>query len=285
MDQRIIRLYDEFTHGHLDRRLFLERLARLVGSTAAALLLLPQLESNHARAQTVPETDARLRTEEVTYPGSRGTVKGYLARPAGNEKAPGVIVIHENRGLQPHIRDVARRAAIAGYAALAPDLMSAIGGTPASEDDARTRFAQVEPAVALADALKSIDYLRSRPDATGKVGVVGFCWGGGMVGRIAASGADVQAGVVFYGVAPPLDQVPAIRAPLLLHYAGLDERVNATVPPLEAALKRAGKTYALHVYEGVNHAFHNDTGGARYDATAAGLAWSRTIGFFDRTLR
>ena len=285
MDQRIIQLYDDFTHGHLDRRLFLERLATLVGSTAAALLLLPQLDSNYALAQTVPETDSRLRIEEVAYPGASGTVKGYLARPAGDAKAPGVIVIHENRGVHPHIRDVARRAAIAGYAALAPDLLSAVGGTPATEDEARTRFARVEVPVALADALRSIDYLRGRPDATRKVGVVGFCWGGGMVGRIVAAGADVQAGVVFYGVAPPIDQVPAVRAPLLLHYAGADERVNATVPPFEAALKAAGKPYTLHMYEGVQHAFHNDTAGARYDATAARLAWSRTIEFFDRTLR
>jgi carboxymethylenebutenolidase len=285
MDQRIIQLYDEFTHGHLDRRLFLERLATLVGSTAAALLLLPQLDSNYAVAQTVPETDARLRAEDVTYPGSTGTVKGYLARPAGSATAPGVVVIHENRGLQPHIRDVARRAALAGYVALAPDLMSAVGGTPATEDEARTAFARVEAPVALADALKSIDYLRSRPDATGKVGVVGFCWGGGMVGRIATAGADVQAGTVFYGVAPPLEQVPAIKGALLLHYAGVDERVNATVPPFEAALKAAGKPYTLHMYDGVQHAFHNDTAGARYDAAAARLAWSRTIEFFDRTLR
>ncbi len=285
MDQPIIRLYDEFTHGHLDRRLFLERLAELVGSTAAALALLPQLASNDALAQTVPETDARLRTAEVTFPGSKRPVKGYLARPAGDAKAPGVAVIHENRGLQPHIRDVARRAALAGYVALAPDLMSAVGGTPASEDEVRSQFARVEGPVALADALEAIDYLRSRPDATGKVGVVGFCWGGSLVGRIAASGANLQAAVIFYGTAPPLDQVPAIRAPLLLHYAGLDERVNATVPAFEAALKRAGKTYTLHVYEGVNHAFHDDTTAARYDAAAARLAWSRTIEFFDRTLR
>lgn len=285
MDQRIIRLYDEFTHCHLDRRQFLDRLSRLVGSTAAALALLPQLESDYALAQTVPEADARLATETVSYPGSRGTVKGYLARPAGAAKAPGVIVIHENRGLHPHIRDVARRAAVAGYVALAPDLMSAIGGTPASEDEARTRFAQVEAPVALADALASIGYLRSRSDAAGRVGVVGFCWGGGIAARMAASGADLQAAVVFYGVAPPLGEVPAIKAPLLLHYAGLDERVNATVPPFEAALQAAAKSYALHRYEGANHAFHNDTAGARYDAAAARLAWSRTVEFLERTLR
>jgi carboxymethylenebutenolidase len=285
MDRRIIQLYDEFTHCHLDRRLFLERLAVLLGSMAAALALLPQLESNHALAQTIPESDTRLRTEEVSYPGSAGAMKGYVARPAAEGKAPGVLVIHENRGLQPHIRDVARRAALAGFVALAPDLMSAIGGTPPNDDEARTRFAQLELPVALADALKSSDYLRGRPDTNGKVGIVGFCWGGGLVGQVAAAGAPIQAAVVFYGVAPPIDKVPAIKAPLLLHYAGIDERVNATVPRFEAALKDARKTYTLHMYEGVNHAFHNDTAGARYNAEAARLAWSRTIEFFNRTLR
>jgi carboxymethylenebutenolidase len=285
MDQRVIDLYDDFTHRHLDRRLFLERLAKLVGSTAAALALLPALESNHALAQTIPENDARLRTDEVTYPGSAGVMKGYVARPAGDAKAPAVLVIHENRGLQPHIRDVARRAAVAGFVALAPDFMSAIGGTPPTEDEARTRFAQVQLPVAIADGLKSTAYLRARTDATGKVGIVGFCWGGGMVGQIAAAGDDVHAGVVFYGVAPPLAKVPAIKAPLLLHYAGIDDRVNATVPAFEAALKQAGKTYTMHVYEGAQHAFHNDTAAARYHADAARLAWSRTIDFFNRTLR
>jgi carboxymethylenebutenolidase len=285
MDQRIIDLYDDFTHRHLDRRLFLERLAKLVGSTAAALALLPQLESNYALAQTVPETDPRLKTEDVTFPGSQGPVKGYVARPMSGARAPGVVVIHENRGLQPHLRDVARRAATAGYVALAPDLMSAVGGTPATEDEARAKFAQMQAPVVLADALKSIDYLRGRRDASGKVGVVGFCWGGGIVGEIAASGADINAAVVFYGVAPPLDKVPAIRAPLLLHYAGNDGFVNPTVPPFEAALKAAGKPYTLYMYEGAQHAFHNDTGAARYDAAAAKLAWTRTIEFFDRTLR
>jgi carboxymethylenebutenolidase len=285
MDQRIIDLYDDFTHRHLDRRLFLERLTQLVGSTAAALALVPLLESNHAMAQMIPEADPRLKTQDVSYPGSKGPVKGYVARPASDAKAPGVVVIHENRGLQPHIRDVARRAAVAGYVALAPDLMSAIGGTPGTEDEARTKFAQMDAATALADALKTVDYLRSRPDATGKVGVVGFCWGGGMVGQVVASGADVNAGVVFYGRAPQTEKVAAIRAPLLLHYAGIDEGVNATVPAFETALKNGGKTYTLHMYEGVQHAFHNDTSAARYNADAAKLAWTRTIEFFDKTLR
>jgi len=285
IDQRIIELYDDFTHRHLDRRLFLERLTAVLGSTAAALALLPQLESNYALAQTVPETDPRLRTEEPTYPGASGRVRAYLARPTAGAPAPAVVVIHENRGLQPHIRDVARRLAAAGYVALAPDLMSAIGGTPASEDEARTKFAQLEVPVALADALKAIDYVRGRPDTTEKTGAVGFCWGGTLVGQLAATGADLQAAVVFYGVAPPLDKVPAIRAPLLLHYAGLDERVNATVPAFEAALQRAGKSYTLYRYEGAQHAFHNDTSQARYNPEAATLAWSRTLEFFGGTLR
>jgi carboxymethylenebutenolidase len=286
MDQRIIDLYDDFIHSHLDRRLFLERLAKIVGSMAAAVALLSQLRSNYAVAQTVPETDPRLKTDDVTYPGSQGPVRGYVAWPAAATRAPGVVVIHENRGLHPHIRDVARRLAIAGYVALAPDLLSAIGGTPANEDEALAKFPQIRQApFALADALKSIDYLRGRPDATGKIGVVGFCWGGGLVGQIAASGADINAAVVFYGPAPALDKVPAIHTPLLLHYAGNDGFVNPSVPPFEAALKAAGKTYTLHMYEGVQHAFHNDTGGARYDAAAAKLAWTRTIEFFDKTLR
>lgn len=286
MDQQVIDLYDDFIHSHLDRRLFLERLARLVGSTAAAVALLTQLQSNYALAQTVPETDPRLKTDDVTYPGSQGPVKGYLARPASATKAPGVVVIHENRGLHPHIKDVSRRLAVAGYVALAPDLLSAIGGTPANEDEALAKFPQIREApFALADALKSIDYLRGRPDASGKIGAVGFCWGGGIVGQVAASGADINAGVVFYGPAPALDKVAAIRAPLLLHFAGNDGFVNPSVPPFEAALKAAGKTYTLYTYEGVQHAFHNDTGAARYNADAAKLAWTRTIEFFDKTLR
>lgn len=286
MDQRIIDLYSDFIHSHLDRRLFMERLAKLVGSTTAAVALLSQLQSNYALAETVPETDPRLRTEDVTYPGSKGPMKGYLARPASTGKAPGVVVIHENRGLHPHIKDVARRLALAGYVALAPDLLSSVGGTPASEDEAMARFAQIRQSpVALADALKSVDYLDSRPDGTGKIGIVGFCWGSGIVGEVAASGADVEAVVIFYGVAPPLDKVPAIRAPLLLHYAGNDGFVNPTVPPFEAALKAAGKTYTIYTYEGAQHAFHNDTNAARYNAAAAQLAWARTMEFFEKTLR
>lgn len=286
MDPRIIALYDDFTHRHLDRRLFLERLARLVGSAAAASALVPLLDSNHALAQVVPEADARIAAQRVTFAGSSGDVKAYAARPAGNDRRPGVIVIHENRGLQPHLEDVARRLALAGYVALAPDLLSQVGGTPAgNEDEARNKFAGMKPEIAVADLVKALAYVRSRPDATGKVGTVGFCWGGGMAARLAAAAPDINAAAVFYGPVPPAEEVAKIRAPMLLNYAGLDQGINARLPELEAGLKAADAPYALHVYEGVNHAFHNDTGAARYNEAAAKLAWQRTVEFFDRHLK
>jgi len=285
MDQRIIALYDDFTHRHLDRRLFLEQATRLVGSTTAALAALSLLQSNRALGQIVLPNDARLTTSSITFPGATGSVRGYLARPAGDQKLPGVIVIHENRGLMPHIEDVTRRVALSGYVALAPDLMSASGGTPDDEDKARVEFAKVDLAVARKDAVAAIASLKSRPDIGGRIGAVGFCWGGGMVNYIATAVPDLGAGVVYYGRTPPLEEVVKIRAPLLLHYAGLDEALTATVPAYEEALKKAGKTYALYVYPGVNHAFNNDTGAARYDKAAATLAWQRTIAFFDRNLK
>jgi len=285
MDQRIIALYDDFTHRHLDRRLFLEQATRLVGSMTAALAALSLLQSNRALGQIVLPNDARLTTSSITFPGATGSVRGYLARPAGDQKLPGVIVIHENRGLMPHIEDVTRRVALSGYVALAPDLMSASGGTPDDEDKARVEFAKVDLAVARKDAVAAIASLKSRPDIGGRIGAVGFCWGGGMVNYLATAVPDLGAGVVYYGRTPPLEEVVKIRAPLLLHYAGLDEALTATVPAYEEALKKAGKTYALYVYPGVNHAFNNDTGAARYDKAAATLAWQRTIAFFDRNLK
>jgi carboxymethylenebutenolidase len=262
----------------------MERLSKLVG-TAAAAAMLPLLRSNYALAQQVPADDPQLSTSMVTYPGSAGEVKAYLARPKGDARLPAIIVIHENRGLTPHIQDVARRAALAGYVALAPDLMSAVGGTPASEDEAMAAFAKVQVPVALADLVKTMAYLHSRADVTGKIGEVGFCWGGGMVNQLATAAPDLTAGVAFYGVAPPLDKVADIKATMMLHYAGLDDRVNATRPGYEEALKKAGISYTAFVYEGVNHAFHNDTGAARYNADAAKLAWGRTIDFFNAKLK
>jgi carboxymethylenebutenolidase len=285
MDQRLIALYDDFTHRHLDRRLFLDQATRLVGSVAAALAALSLLQSNRALGQIVAPGDARLTTSSISFPGASGAVKAYLAHPAGDTKLPGVVVIHENRGLMPHIQDVARRVALAGYVALAPDLMSASGGTPDDEDKARVEFAKVDLGVARKDAVAALAYLKSRPDVSGHVGAVGFCWGGGMVNFLATEVPDLGAGVVYYGRTPPLEDVAKIKAPLLLNYAGLDEQLTATVPAYEDALKKAGKSYTLYVYPGVNHAFNNDTGAARYDKAAATLAWERTIAFFDKNLK
>jgi carboxymethylenebutenolidase len=211
-------------------------------------------------------------------------VQGYLARPRQGKKHPAVIVIHENRGLNAHIEDVARRAAKAGFLALAPDLLSASGGTPRDEDQAREKIGALDKQAAVADCVSLRRWLASHKHSTGKVGAVGFCWGGGMVNQLAVADPDLQAGVVFYGMSPDPAQVPAIKAKLLLHYAGLDERINASVPAYEAALKQAGVTYTLHMYDGVQHAFHNDTNAARYDAAAAALAWKRTIDFLNATL-
>jgi carboxymethylenebutenolidase len=203
----------------------------------------------------------------------------------GDAKLPAVIVVHQNRGLNPHIEDVARRVALAGFVALAPDFMSPLGGTPADEEEAMKEFAKVKPAVAQADAVKTVAYLRSRPDVTQKIGVVGFCWGGGIVNLLAEAAPDLAAGVAYYGVAPPLDKVADIKAKLMLHYAGLDNRVNATRPGYEEALKKAGVQYTAYLYEGANHAFNDDTNIPRYDAAAAKLAWQRTIDFFNATLK
>jgi carboxymethylenebutenolidase len=285
VDQRIIALYDDFTHRHLDRRLFLDQASKLVGSAAAALAALSLLQSNRALGQIVAPDDARLAISRISYAGASGPVKAYVARPAGDAKLPGIVVIHENRGLMPHIQDVARRAALAGYVALAPDLMSASGGTPDDEEKARVEFAKVDLAVARKDAVAALAYVKSRSDASGRVGAVGFCWGGGMVNYLATATQDLDAGVVYYGRTPPLEDVVKIKAPLLLNYAGLDERLTATVPAYEDALKKSGKSYTLYVYPGVNHAFNNDTGAARYDKAAATLAWERSIAFFDKNLK
>ena len=284
MDQRIIELYDDFTHRHLDRRLFLERLTKLVGSSAVAMTLMASLRSNYALAATVAADDARLTTVHVVMPGPAGEVKAYLARPKGDAKLPGIIVIHQNRGLNAHIEDVARRVALEGYVALAVDCMSALGGTPADEDQAMKDFANLKPEVAVAELVQAGAFLKARPDVNGKLGTVGFCWGGGMVNRLAEASPDLNAGVAFYGVAPPLDQVPNIKAALLLNYAGLDDRVNSTRPGYEEALKAAKIDYQIEVYPGVNHAFFDDTT-ARYDADAAKLAWERAKAFFAQHLK
>ena len=283
--QEMIYLYDEYTHAPLPRRVFLRRLAALAGSAAAATAILPYIETSRAAAAIVAANDARLEASHITYPGSSGPVKAYLVKAKeGPAKRGSVIVVHENRGLSPHIEDVARRAALEGFVALAPDLLSYQGGTPANDDDARAAFAKMDRSIAVKDAATAIAYLKGRPESNGKVGAVGFCWGGGTVNRVATSAPDLAAAAPFYGDAPPADDVKNIKAKLLLHYAALDDRINAGVPGYEAALKAANVSYTKYVYDGVNHAFHNDTAGERYGEAAAKLAWSRTMAFFKENL-
>ena len=285
MDPKVVALYDEYTHAPLPRRTFLERLATLAGGTAAAYALLPMLENDYARAAIVAPDDARIAVERVPIRLPGGEMRAYVAVPRdGPAKRAGVIVIHENRGLNPHIEDVARRVALAGFTAIGVDMLSAQGGTPADEDRARGMIAKVDRAAAIADLSAVVDWLRARPDANGRVGTIGFCWGGGMANALAAAVPSLDAAVPFYGVAPPSADVARIRARLLLHYAGNDPRINAGIEGYEAALKAAGVAYTAHVYEGTEHAFHSDTAGARYNEAAAMLAWTRTIAFLHSVL-
>lgn len=285
MDPRIIELYDEYTHAPLPRRTFLERLAVLAGGSAAACALLPLLENNYARAAVIAPDDARLSAGRVAIPLPGGTMRAYVATPRdGPAKRAGVIVIHENRGLNAHIEDVTRRVALAGYTAVGADMLSAQGGTPPDEDRARALFAKIDAKTAVADLVALVDWLRARPDANGRVGAIGFCWGGGMVNLLAVAAPSLAAAVPFYGVAPPTADVPRIRATLLIHYAGNDPRINAGAPAYEAALEAAGVPYTAYVYEGAEHAFHNDTAGVRYNEAAAKLAWSRTLAFLQAML-
>jgi carboxymethylenebutenolidase len=262
----------------------MDRLTALAGGGAAASLILPLLEADRALAQMVAPEDARIVAEAVSFPGPGGEVRGYLAGPIGGAKTGAVVVIHENRGLNAHIEDVARRLAVAGFLALAPDFLSPAGGTPKDEDRAREMIGALDSANTVANAVAAVAYLRGRAEANGKVGAVGFCWGGGVAGRLAVADPTLDAVVVFYGPAPDPAGVPKIKAPLLLHYAGLDERIGAGVPAFQAALDAAGVNYTLHMYEGVNHAFHNDTSAARYDPAAAALAWQRTLDFLGHRL-
>lgn len=281
MNQEIINLYDEYTHAPLSRDVFIKRLVTLTGSMAAALLLIPQLEGNYAMAQTrVQEED--LYTERVQYAAAAGTMKGYLARPKKEGVYPTVVIIHENRGLNPHIEDVTRRAGKAGFLALAPDALSILGGTPSNEDEARALFQKLDPAQNTANFSAAFTYLASRKDSNGKMGCVGFCWGGAMANQLAVHVPELKAAVAFYGRQPEAADVPQIKASLQLHYAALDERVNAGIAAYEAALKNAGHSYELYMYEGVNHAFHNDTSAARYNEEAAKLAWQRTLSFLHK---
>ena len=283
MDQQIINLYDEYTHKPLGRQEFLKRLAVLAGSTAAAMSLLPLLESNYAKAAVTSQEE--LLTEYVRYPGVPGEMTAYIARPKEEKKYPAVVVIHENRGLTPHIEDVARRAAKAGYLAIAPNALSALGKAPANEDEARQLFTELKAENNLQNFENVFPYLHTRKDFNGNVGCVGFCWGGGMANDLAVNVPELKAAVAFYGRQPKADDVAKIKAAVQLHYAGLDERINAGIPPYEEALRKNNIRYELYLYDGVQHAFHNDTSAARYNEAAAKLAWERTLAFFAKYLK
>ena len=283
--QEWVRLYDAYTHEHLDRRKFIDRMVQVTGGSAAATAAVAVLENNYAKAAIVSPDDPRLAIERVTFDGATGEVSGYLARPTdASELLPGIVVIHENRGLNPHIEDVTRRAALAGFVALAPDFLSPLGGTPADEDEARNLIRELDGARTVADSAAAVRFLADHEATTGRIGVTGFCWGGALTNRTAVAVPELGAAVAWYGGQPSAEDAAEIQAPLMLHYAELDERINAGIPAYEAALEAAGVPYTLHMYEGTNHAFHNDTNEARYDQEAAELAWSRTIDFFEQHL-
>lgn len=281
----VVRLYDRFTHGAMDRRAFMERLTQLAGSATAAAAFVPLLQSNYALAETVKPDDPRLVAQDVVaIPGGDAGLKGYLVAPKGGVKRPALLMIHENRGLNLHIRDMTRRGALAGYLTLGIDALSPEGGTPANEDQARDMFGKLNPDVAAARCAAAVRFLASHPQSTGKVGAMGFCWGGGQVNRVAAIEPALHAGVAYYGSQIPAERVPGIRAALMLHYAGKDDRINTGIPAYKAALDAAGKAYELHMYEGVDHAFNNDTGPARYNPDSAKLAWERSLAFLAKHL-
>jgi len=281
--QQAIYLYDRFTHEGMERRDFMARMVALAGSAAAAEALIGAIAASPAAAAVVPENDPRLVSRMITFERP-ARYTAYVTEPRSRARKPTVLVIHENRGLNAHIRDVARRAALAGYRAVAPDFLSPAGGTPADEDKAREAIGKLDLAKSVADAVILLEEL-SRSSLGGKVGAVGFCWGGGFVNRLAVAAGDrLDAGVVFYGPAPDPSEAPRVQAPLAIHLAGLDDRVNRTGFPWVTALRQAGKTVRFYLYDGVNHAFHNDTSAERYDRAAAELAWARTMRFFGRHL-
>jgi carboxymethylenebutenolidase len=285
-DPAILELFDRYVHGALGRREFLDQAGRYAATGVTAAALLESLSPDYALAQQVTKDDARIEARYVEYDSPRGygKVKAHLVRPAGNGgKLPGVVVIHENRGLNPYIEDVARRTALAGYLALAPDGLTSLGGYPGTDDAGREMQSKLDGDKLLEDFAAAVRFLQSRSECTGRVGCVGFCYGGGVCNMLAVRIPDLAAAVPFYGRQPPLEDVPKIRAPLLLHYAANDERVNAGWPAYEAALKASGVRYTAYVYENTNHGFHNDTT-PRYDEGAAKLAWQRTLDFFAKHL-
>jgi carboxymethylenebutenolidase len=286
-DQELLILFDAYVHGNLDRRGFLEKAGKFAKAGVTAAGLLASLSPNFAMGQQVKPDDARLKTEWVTIPSpnGNGSIKAYVVRPAsaGTQKLPVVFVVHENRGLNPHIEDIARRLALDGFMAFAPDALTSVGGYPGDEDKARAAFATLDQPKVRQDFLASVDWLRKRADSTGKTGAVGFCYGGGIAHWLATAVPDLRAAVPFYGNSPAPADAAKVKAPLLVHLAAVDERINAAWPDYEAALKAVGAKYQMHQYPNTQHGFNNDTT-PRYDAAAAKLAWERTVGFFKANL-
>lgn len=279
-------LYKEFKRGEIDRRAFLKRLVPLVGGTAAALSFLNTLEGNSVYAGIPSEAEEPgLHTEMIEYPAPGGAMKAYLARPDEDRKFPAVIVIHENRGLQPHIKDVTRRMAQEGFVALGPDALTPLGGTPDDDvDKARTMMRELDSKATVENFVAAVAYLKTNPLTTGKVGCTGFCWGGSMTNQVAVNAPDLDAAVPYYGGQPAPEDVPRIKASMMMHYAGEDQRINQGIPAFEEALKKAGIEYQVFIYDGAQHAFNNDTNPDRYNKEAAELAWKRTVGFFREKL-
>jgi carboxymethylenebutenolidase len=290
MDQRVvtqdmINLFDEYIHSTtMQRRVFMRRLAKLAGGSAAAATIAPLLDCNYANAVTIQENDPRIETQWITFKGASGDVKAYVAKPKGAAKVPAIVVTHENRGLNPHIQDVTRRFAAEGFLAMGVDYMSQIGGTPATEDEAAKAFAKVDAGKAVGDGVAAVAYLKNHPNSTGKVGTIGFCWGGGMSNQIAVNSPDLAAAVVYYGIQPQPDEAKKVKAKMMIHYAGNDERINQRMDEWEKALKAAGVEVQQFVYPGKQHAFNNDTSAERYDEATAKLAWGRTLEFFNKNL-
>lgn len=285
--QELLDLFHEYQHGDISRRSFLERAGKFAGGGLTAAAIFESLKPNYAWAQQVPKDDKRIKVgyETVTSPAGNGSIKGYLARPAKGKKLPVVLVIHENRGLNPYIEDVARRFAVANFIAFAPDGLTSVGGYPGSDEKGAAAFRTVDGKKMMEDFVASAKWLKANADSNGKLGAVGFCFGGGIVNQLAVRlGADLNAGVPFYGRQPSAEDAAKIVAPLMLNYAGTDQGVNAGIPAYEAALKANKKTYTLYTYEGTQHGFHNDTT-PRYDEAAAKLAWTRTLEFFNKYLR
>jgi carboxymethylenebutenolidase len=285
MDQKITSIYNDYRQGRANRREFIRKLAMLAGSTAAALALVPVLEENSLKASPSFQDDPDLITEFITYPAATGDMKAFMARPKSGKKFPAVIVIHENRGLVPHIRDVARRMAKEGFLTIAPDGLSPVGGTPEDVSNVGELFKKLIPEETTKNFVAAVKYLKTNPLSNGKVGCTGFCWGGAMTNQVAVNAPDLNAAVPYYGRQPVAEDVAKIKAPIMAHYAGNDQGINAGIAAFEEALKKNKKEYQIFIYEGANHAFNNDSNPERYNEQAAKLAWGRTIGFFKEKLK